>query len=94
VDITLNIGLGTFRPVKVQDTKDHVMHSETFDVSKEAADASISQKRRHRRIIAVGTTSVRTLEAEYAAKGCFYPTKTKRPRSSFSRVMPIKRSTP
>jgi S-adenosylmethionine:tRNA ribosyltransferase-isomerase len=74
VDITLNIGLGTFRPVKVQDTKDHVMHSETFDVSKEAALALNKAKAEHRRIIAVGTTSVRTLEAEYSAKGTFYET--------------------
>jgi S-adenosylmethionine:tRNA ribosyltransferase-isomerase len=69
VDITLNIGLGTFRPVKVQDTKDHVMHSETFDVSKEAADALNKAKAEHRRIIAVGTTSVRTLEANIRRKG-------------------------
>ncbi|OPZ35877.1 MAG: S-adenosylmethionine:tRNA ribosyltransferase-isomerase [Tenericutes bacterium ADurb.BinA155] len=74
VDITLNIGLGTFRPVKVQDTKDHVMHSETFDVSKEAADALNKAKAEGRRVIAVGTTSVRTLEAEYAKAGKFYPT--------------------
>jgi len=74
VDITLNIGLGTFRPVKVQDTKDHVMHSETFDVSQGAADALNKAKAEHRRVIAVGTTSVRTLESEYVAKGCFYPT--------------------
>jgi S-adenosylmethionine:tRNA ribosyltransferase-isomerase len=73
----------------VQDTKDHVMHSETFDVSKEAADALNKAKAEHRRIIAVGTTSVRTLEAEYAAKGCFYPTKTKRRRFSFSRAFTL-----
>lgn len=72
IDITLNIGLGTFRPVKVEDTKDHVMHSETFDVSKEAAEKLNFAKKEGRRIIAVGTTSVRTLEAEYAKKGCFY----------------------
>jgi S-adenosylmethionine:tRNA ribosyltransferase-isomerase len=74
VDITLNIGLGTFRPVKVQDTKDHVMHSETFDVSKEAAATLNKAKAEGRRIIAVGTTSVRTLEAEMAKEGKFYPT--------------------
>lgn len=74
VDITLNIGLGTFRPVKVTDTKDHIMHSETFDVSKEAADRLNFAKKEGRRLIAIGTTSVRTLEAEYAAKGCFYAT--------------------
>jgi S-adenosylmethionine:tRNA ribosyltransferase-isomerase len=74
VDITLNIGLGTFRPVKVQDTKDHVMHSETFDVSEEAAALLNQAKAEGRRIIAVGTTSVRTLEAEFAKAGKFYPT--------------------
>lgn len=72
IDITLNIGLGTFRPVKVQDTKDHVMHSETFDVSKEAADRLNLAKKEGRRIIAVGTTSVRTLESEFAKEGKFY----------------------
>jgi S-adenosylmethionine:tRNA ribosyltransferase-isomerase len=85
VDITLNIGLGTFRPVKVQDTKDHVMHSETFDVSKEAAAALNKAKAEHRRIIAVGTTSVRTLESEYARRVRSIRPKTKRPRFSSSR---------
>lgn len=65
VDITLNIGLGTFRPVKVQDTKDHVMHSETYEVSKEAAEKLNKAKKEGRRIIAVGTTAVRTLEANF-----------------------------
>jgi S-adenosylmethionine:tRNA ribosyltransferase-isomerase len=74
VDITLNIGLGTFRPVKVQDTKDHVMHSETFTVSQEAADTLNKAKSEGRRIIAIGTTSVRTLEAEFSKEGHFYPT--------------------
>ena len=63
VDVTLNIGLGTFRPVKVQDTKDHVMHSETYEVSEEAAKRLNLAKKEGRRIIAVGTTAVRTLEA-------------------------------
>jgi S-adenosylmethionine:tRNA ribosyltransferase-isomerase len=72
VDITLNIGLGTFRPVKVQDTDNHVMHSETYDVSSHAADVLNQAKKEGRRIIAVGTTSVRTLESEYANRGCFY----------------------
>ena len=65
VDITLNIGLGTFRPVKVQDTKDHIMHSETYEVSESAALALNKAKQEKRRIIAVGTTAVRTLEAYY-----------------------------
>jgi len=65
VDITLNIGLGTFRPVKVQDTDDHVMHSETYIVSKEAADELNKAKKEGRRIVACGTTSVRTLESNF-----------------------------
>lgn len=66
VDITLNIGLGTFRPVKVQDTKDHVMHSESYVVSEEAASKLNRAKKEGRRIIACGTTSVRTLESNFA----------------------------
>lgn len=75
VDITLNVGLGTFRPVKVKDTKDHVMHSEYFEVSKEAADQLNLAKKENRRIIACGTTSVRTLEAAYLKYGIFKETK-------------------
>ena len=66
VDITLNIGLGTFRPVKVKDTKDHIMHSESYEISKNAAETLNLAKKEHRRIIAIGTTSVRTLEANFA----------------------------
>ncbi len=76
VDITLNIGLGTFRPVKVQDTKDHVMHSETYEVTKEAAETLNKAKREGRRIIAVGTTSVRTLESNYSHFNEFKEEKT------------------
>lgn len=65
VDVTLNIGLGTFRPVKVQDTKDHVMHSETYEVTEESAARLNKAKKEGRRIIAVGTTAVRTLEANF-----------------------------
>ena len=71
VDITLNIGLGTFRPVKVQDTKDHVMHSETYEITEEAAEKLNKVKAEHRRIIAVGTTAVRTLEANYGKYSMF-----------------------
>jgi S-adenosylmethionine:tRNA ribosyltransferase-isomerase len=74
IDITLNIGLGTFRPVKVTDTKDHVMHSETFEMSEEAAQRLNLAKQEGRRIIAVGTTSVRTLEAIYSKYGKFVAT--------------------
>ena len=75
IDITLNIGLGTFRPVKVQDTKDHVMHSELFEMDQHSADRLNLAKREGRRIIAIGTTSVRTLEAIYAKYGRFVATK-------------------
>ncbi|MDD3207033.1 MAG: tRNA preQ1(34) S-adenosylmethionine ribosyltransferase-isomerase QueA [Bacilli bacterium] len=73
VDITLHIGLGTFRPVKVKDTKDHVMHSEYFEVSLKASQALNKAKSEGRRIIAVGTTSTRTLEAIYQKYGKFVP---------------------
>jgi len=62
VHVTLHVGLGTFRPVMVEDVKKHVMHSEHFIVSKEAADTLNLVKKNGGRIIAVGTTSVRTLE--------------------------------
>ena len=71
VDITLDIGLGTFRPVQVQDTKDHVMHSETYSMSGEAARELNAAKKEGRRIIATGTTCVRTLESVYAKYGEF-----------------------
>ncbi len=74
-DITLNIGLGTFRPVKVQDTKDHVMHSEVIEMSEEVAARLNKAKHEHRRIIAIGTTSIRTLEAIYGKYGEFKATR-------------------
>lgn len=75
VDVTLHIGLGTFRPVKVEDTKDHVMHSEVYEMSEESAAILNEAKQQNRRIVAIGTTSVRTLEANYGKYGCFKPTK-------------------
>ena len=71
VDVTLHIGLGTFRPVKVEDTKDHVMHSELYEMSEEAATRLNLAKKEGRRIIAIGTTSVRTLEANFSEFGEF-----------------------
>ncbi len=75
VDITLHIGLGTFRPVKVEDTDNHVMHSEVYEISEEAAATLNKAKAENKRIIAVGTTSVRTLEANFSKYGLFKPTK-------------------
>ena len=62
VDITLNIGLGTFRPVKVQDTDDHNMHFEYYSMSAATAEVLNQAKAAGQRIIAIGTTSTRTLE--------------------------------
>jgi S-adenosylmethionine:tRNA ribosyltransferase-isomerase len=67
VFITLHVGLGTFRPVSEARIEDHKMHSEFYTVSQEAADALNKAKREGRRIIAVGTTSVRTLESAGAS---------------------------
>lgn len=63
VFVTLHVGLGTFRPVSEAKIEDHKMHKEFYTVSKEAADAVNKAKAEGRRIIAVGTTAVRTLEA-------------------------------
>ena len=75
VDVTLHIGLGTFRPVKVNDTKDHIMHSEVYQIDEEAAIKLNKAKFENRRIVAIGTTSVRTLEANYSKYGTFKATK-------------------
>lgn len=62
-EIYLTVGLGTFRPVKVDDVKDHIMHSESYYIPNETANIINKAKKENRRIIAVGTTSVRTLES-------------------------------
>lgn len=63
VEVTLHVGLGTFRPVKVDNVDEHKMHSEHYVVTKEAAEKINNAKQEGRRIIAVGTTSIRTLES-------------------------------
>ncbi len=63
VPVLLHVGLGTFRPVKVENIEDHEMHSEYFEVTQEAADRVNAARARGGRIVAVGTTSVRTLES-------------------------------
>ncbi|MCQ2752720.1 MAG: tRNA preQ1(34) S-adenosylmethionine ribosyltransferase-isomerase QueA [Bacilli bacterium] len=75
LDVTLHIGLDTFRPVKVKDTKDHHMHSEYYEISEETANALNKAKQASRRIIAVGTTATRTLEANMSKYGRFKATK-------------------
>ena len=61
-NVTLHVGLGTFRPVEVDDINNHKMHSEFYQMSEETADILNKAKAEGRRIIAVGTTSTRTLE--------------------------------
>ena len=62
-EVTLHVGLGTFRPVKVDNVLEHHMHSEFFQISQEAADIINETKRNGHRVISVGTTSTRTLES-------------------------------
>ena len=71
--VTLHVGLGTFRPVKVENILDHHMHSEYYEVSEEAADTINSVRQSGGRIIAVGTTSTRTLESVADTHGCIKP---------------------
>lgn len=75
LDITLHIGLGTFKPVKESKVEDHVMHYEYFEMSKEVAEKLNKAKADNRRIIAVGTTATRTLEAIMQKYGKFVETK-------------------
>jgi S-adenosylmethionine:tRNA ribosyltransferase-isomerase len=75
IDVTLNVGLGTFRPVKTNNILLHHMHSEYFEMDEHAAERLNLAKKEGRRIIAVGTTSVRTLETVYHQYGEFRPTK-------------------
>ena len=74
LDVTLHIGLGTFKPVKEQKVEDHVMHTEHFEMSKEVAEKLNKAKKEGRRIIAVGTTATRTLEAIMQKHGKFVET--------------------
>ena len=64
--VTLHVGLGTFRPVNVEDVNNHVMHSEYYEMSKEVADLLNETKNNGNNIISVGTTSTRTLETIYS----------------------------
>lgn len=66
VYITLHVGLGTFLPVSCDDIQEHKMHTEYYEISKEAADIINSTKASGKKVICVGTTSVRTLESSAA----------------------------
>lgn len=68
-EITLHVGLGTFRPVKVEDVEAHHMHSEYYEVTEEAAEQIRKAREKGGRVIAVGTTACRTLESVAKEKG-------------------------
>lgn len=68
-NVTLHVGLGTFRPVKVENVLEHHMHSEFYQVSEEAADVINQKKKSGGRIICVGTTSCRTIESAADSQG-------------------------
>lgn len=68
--VTLHVGLGTFRPVKVDDVTEHKMHTEHYHISKETSDIINETKKNGGRIISVGTTSTRTLESVASKNGC------------------------
>ena len=69
VEVLLHVGLGTFRPVKEENVLDHKMHAEYYEISEAAAEAINAAKREKRRVVCVGTTSVRTLETAADEKG-------------------------
>ncbi len=69
VPVLLHVGLGTFRPVKVEDVEEHEMHSEYYEVTPEAAEAVNAARAAGGRVFAVGTTSVRTLESAAGEDG-------------------------
>lgn len=70
-DVTLHVGLGTFRPMDTENVEEHIMHSEVYRMSKETAGLLNSAKTEHRRIIGIGTTSIRTLESVWNRFGKF-----------------------
>lgn len=71
--VTLHVGPGTFRPVKVEDLDEHRMHAERFEIGPEAAAAIAAARSRGGRVVAVGTTAVRTLEAAADPRGRVLP---------------------
>lgn len=74
LDVTLHVGLGTFRPVKVDDVLEHHMHSELYMIDEDVAQKLNQAKANGQRIISVGTTSTRTLEANFKKYGQFKAT--------------------
>lgn len=73
VPVLLHVGLGTFRPVKTEDVSQHVMHSEYYEVTREAAETINAARKNGGRIVCIGTTSVRTLETVADDSGVVHP---------------------
>lgn len=73
VNVTLHVGLGTFRPVKVENVLEHHMHTEFYQVSSEAAELINNTRRNGGRVICVGTTSCRTVESAADEEGIVHP---------------------
>lgn len=71
--VTLHVGLGTFRPVKVDSLKEHKMHSERYEVESEVAELINETKKKGKKVVAVGTTSIRTLESSIDESGLVKP---------------------
>ena len=72
-EVTLDVGLGTFRPVMVENVETHIMHSEHISIGEQTAEMLNKAKKQGKRIIAVGTTSVRTLESMADSNGILHP---------------------
>ena len=68
--VTLNVGIGTFRPVKCENVLEHKMDSESFEISEETAELINRAKKQGKKLVAVGTTTVRTLETAFKQFGC------------------------
>lgn len=77
-EVFLNVGLGTFKPVQVENIDEHIMHSEKYIVPEETAKIVNEGKKTGKRIVAVGTTSVRTLESSIDEKGVSFLKKVRR----------------
>ena len=75
-EVTLHVGPGTFQLVECDTIEDHLMHEEWFEISAEAAQAINETKRAGRRIVAVGTTSMRVLESAADENGAISPVKS------------------
>lgn len=73
VYVTLNVGLGTFRPVQCENILEHKMHSESFEISPKASEQINNAIKQGKKVIAVGTTTVRTLETTFQKYGCIKP---------------------